>query len=128
MAVKSTDSLDAGRRSERDDKVRDPEYIDKRPDSKGAVPGDVTTEPVATAEESARDGKSRVGPPTVAQDASADWHVPEGVPQIRPGEEVAANTPKIGGAIELDDVQDEFGHDVSEHRSSGDKLDARKAE
>ena len=59
----------------------------------GPVPGDVTTEPVATAAESHVAG--RVGPPSIAQDSAADWHTPEGVEQIDPGAEAPAETPMM---------------------------------
>lgn len=95
-------------------------------DNYGPIPGDVRTEPVATAQQAARDGNERVGPPTIAQDASAEHHVPAGVTQIGPGEAVSAATPFISGPIELPDVTDEFGHDVSEHKSSGTKLAERE--
>jgi len=90
------------------------------------IPGDVRTEPVATAAESARAGGNRVGPPSVAQDATADYYVPEGVPQLDPGEEYPADTPPVGGAIELGTVLDEYGHDVSEHKSAGTKMAERE--
>lgn len=48
------------------------------------VPGDPTTEPVATAEQSHVAG--RVGPATIAEDAAAVEHAPEGVAQVKPGE------------------------------------------
>lgn len=91
------------------------------------IPGDVTTEPVATAAESARPGTGRVGPHNVAQDGSADWHCPPGVTQIMPGEEVPATTPSVDGARQLETVVDEYGHDVSEHKSSGTKEAQRDA-
>lgn len=90
------------------------------------IPGDVRSEPVATAQQSARPGSNRVGPPTVAQDADADYFTPDGVAQIKPGEEVSAATPFISGAIELPDYEDEYEHDVSEHRASGEKVAARE--
>lgn len=65
------------------------------------VPGDPSTEPVATAQQSHVDG--RVGPPTVAQDAAADYFVPEGVTQIEPGAVLPADTPWEGGVVKVDD-------------------------
>jgi hypothetical protein len=67
------------------------------------VPGDPSTEPVATAEQSHAPG--RVGPPTIAQDAAADYYAPKGVEQIKPGEERPAETVAAGGALprETDD-------------------------
>ena len=65
----------------------------------GPVPGDVTTEPVATAAESHVAG--RVGPPSIAQDSAADWHTPEGVEQIDPGAEAPAETPMMGGPVSV---------------------------
>lgn len=65
------------------------------------VPGDPSTEPVATAEQSHVDG--RVGPPTVAQDAAADHFVPEGVAQIEPGTVLPASTPWEGGRVAFED-------------------------
>lgn len=47
------------------------------------IPGDPSTEPVATAAQSHVNG--RVGPPTIAQDAAAETHAPEDVAQIAPG-------------------------------------------
>lgn len=61
------------------------------------VPGDPSTEPVATAEQSHVDG--RVGPPTIAQDATAEAYTPAGVEQIEPGAIVSATTPYEGGPI-----------------------------
>jgi hypothetical protein len=55
------------------------------------VPGDVSTEPVATAQQSHVDG--RVGPPTIIQDAEADHFVPEGVEQVKPGAVLPADYP-----------------------------------
>lgn len=96
------------------------------PDEYGRVPGDVRTEPVATAAQTARpDVAGRVGPPTIAQDASAEWHTPPGVTQIEPGDEAPADTPQLGGPVELDDVVDEYDHDVSPHKASGERLAAR---
>jgi len=91
-------------------------------DEYGRIPGDVTTEPVATAQQSARPGNNRVGPPTIAQDASAEHYVPEGVEQIEPGEEVSPVTPFISGRVDLPDVYDEHGFDVSEHKASADRV------
>lgn len=68
------------------------------------VPGDVTTEPVATAEQSHVDG--RVGPPTIAQDATAEGFVPKGVDQVQPGQVLPADFAWEGGGVELD-VEDE---------------------
>lgn len=67
------------------------------------VPGDPSTEPVATAEQSHVEG--RVGPPTIAQDADADWFVPEGVEQVEPGEEKPADYPWKGGRVGNTDVE-----------------------
>lgn len=66
------------------------------------TPGDPATEPVATAAQSHVDG--RVGPPTVAQDATADYHAPAGVEQIEPGTVLPADTPSVGGPVEGDRV------------------------
>lgn len=61
------------------------------------VPGDPSTEPVATAEQSHVDG--RVGPPTIAQDTEADYFAPEGATQIEPGTVLPASTPWEGGLV-----------------------------
>lgn len=86
------------------------------------VAGDVTTEPVATAAQSARAGTNRVGPITVAQDSSAKHYTPDGVKQIAPGQEVPADVPAVDGRIELPTSYDEFGHDVSQHKASADRV------
>jgi len=65
----------------------------------GPIPGDPSSEPVATAQQSWVQG--RVGPPTIPQDAAADWYLPEGVTQLAPGEVAAADTPMVGGKIAL---------------------------
>jgi hypothetical protein len=70
-------------------------------DIRKPVPGDVTTEPVATAEQSHVDG--RVGPPTIAQDATAEGFVPKGVEQVEPGQVLPADFPWEGGVVELED-------------------------
>ena len=51
----------------------------------------------------------RVGPPTIAQDAAATHHAPEGVPQIEPGAVADAATPMLGGAIPLPGTPIELG-------------------
>lgn len=61
------------------------------------VPGDPSTEPVATAQQSHVDG--RVGPPTIAQDPTAEAHTPAGVDQIAPGEVAPADTAWAGGPL-----------------------------
>ncbi|HEY5880106.1 MAG TPA: hypothetical protein VIU11_14445 [Nakamurella sp.] len=63
----------------------------------GPVAGDPSSEPVATAQQSHVAG--RVGPPTIAQDAAAPWHAPEGVEQIEPGTELPADTVPDGGVV-----------------------------
>lgn len=117
-------SNETGANSPRERTVNRTEDDDEFDD--GGIPGDVTTEPVASAEESARPGNNRVGPPTVAQDSTAEHYVPEGVTQLDPGQEYPAHTPRIGGPIELDTVMDEHGHDVSTHKSSDTKMAERE--
>ena len=73
----------------------------------GPVPGDPSSEPVATDAQSHVAG--RVGPPTIAQDAAAIHHAPEGVPQIEPGAVADAATPMLGGAIPLPGTPIELG-------------------
>lgn len=73
----------------------------------GPVPGDPSSEPVATAAQSYVAG--RVGPPTIAQDAAATHHAPEGVEQIEPGAVADAATPFDGGAIAQPPVPSELG-------------------
>ena len=64
------------------------------------VPGDPSTEPVATAQQSHVAG--RVGPPTIAQDAAAPYYSPEGATQVEPGEEASADLAMEGGAMPED--------------------------
>lgn len=61
------------------------------------VAGDPSTEPVATAQQSHVAG--RVGPPTIAQDATAEAFVPKGVEQIEPGTVLPADTAFTGGVL-----------------------------
>lgn len=61
----------------------------------GPIPGDPSSEQVATAQQSHVAG--RVGPPTVAQDSDAPWLAPEGVDQIAPGAEMPADTVPMSG-------------------------------
>jgi hypothetical protein len=49
----------------------------------GPVPGDPSTEPVATAGQSHVEG--RVGPATIAEDPAASWHTPDDLEQVEPG-------------------------------------------
>jgi hypothetical protein len=64
----------------------------------GPVPGDPSTEPVATAGQSHVEG--RVGPATVAEDPAAPWHAPEDVEQV-PGGTVAEDRAYFrGGPVE----------------------------
>ncbi|HEU5456791.1 MAG TPA: hypothetical protein VFU85_14030 [Nocardioides sp.] len=79
--------------------MSEPTTTAKDEQGSGPVPGDVTTEPVATAAESHVAG--RVGPPSIAQDSAADWHTPEGVEQIDPGAEAPAETPMLGGPVSV---------------------------
>ena len=65
----------------------------------GPVPGDPSSEPVATAAQS--HVKGRVGPPSIPQDARATHHTPKDVEQIEPGTVLDASTPLEGGAIAL---------------------------
>lgn len=65
----------------------------------GPVPGDPSSEPVATAQQSHVAG--RVGPPTIPQDAAADWYVPEGVTQLAPGTVLPADTAAEGGVVAM---------------------------
>jgi hypothetical protein len=73
----------------------------------GPVPGDPSTEPVATAAQSHVPG--RVGPPSIPQDSDAVWHAPDGVEQITPGEERDAATPLVGGPLAVPPVPAELG-------------------
>ena len=63
----------------------------------GPVPGDPSSEQVATAAQSHVSG--RVGPPSIPQDARATHHAPKDVEQIEPGTVLDASTPLEGGAI-----------------------------
>jgi hypothetical protein len=63
----------------------------------GPVPGDPSSEQVATAAQS--HVKGRVGPPSIPQDAAATHHAPKDVEQIEPGTVLDASTPLEGGAI-----------------------------
>jgi len=63
----------------------------------GPVPGDPSSEQVATAAQS--HVKGRVGPPSIPQDATATHHTPKDVEQIEPGTVLDASTPLEGGAI-----------------------------
>ena len=63
----------------------------------GPVPGDPSSEPVATAAQSWVEG--RVGPPSIQQDATAAHHTGEGVEQIAPGETKPADTVIQGGPV-----------------------------
>ena len=92
------------------------------------VPGDVTTEPVATAQQSHVDG--RVGPPTVAQDVEAADFVPDGVDQVKPGAVLPADFAWQGGPLPEGDVQADAvpGDDELQSQSSGPvRSDAAKA-
>jgi hypothetical protein len=84
-----------------------------------AVPGDPSTEPVATAEQSHVDG--RVGPPTIAQDKDAELFVPEGVEQVEPGQVLPADYPWRGGLVEDTEVQADAvpGNRVPQSQASG---------
>jgi hypothetical protein len=84
-----------------------------------AVPGDVSTEPVATAQQSHVDG--RVGPPTIIQDAVADHFVPEGVEQVKPGAVLPADYPGQGGVVDEQDVEADAvpGDDVKQSQRNG---------
>jgi hypothetical protein len=73
----------------------------------GPVPGDPSTEPVATAAQSHVAG--RVGPPSIPQDSDAPWHAPDGVEQIKPGEVRPANTVPEGGALPVPPLPAELG-------------------
>jgi hypothetical protein len=73
----------------------------------GPVPGDPSTEPVATALQSHVAG--RVGPPTIPQDSDAPWHAPDGVEQIAPGTVLPANTAAEGGALPVPPLPAELG-------------------
>lgn len=73
----------------------------------GPVPGDPSTEPVATALQSHVAG--RVGPPTIPQDSDAPWHAPDGVEQITPGTVLPANTAAEGGALPVPPLPAELG-------------------
>jgi hypothetical protein len=73
----------------------------------GPVPGDPSTEPVATAAQSHVAG--RVGPPSIPQDSDAPWHAPDGVEQIAPGEEKDAATPLVGGPLPVPPLPAELG-------------------
>jgi hypothetical protein len=73
----------------------------------GPVPGDPSTEPVATALQSHVVG--RVGPPTIAQDSDAPWHAPDGVEQLAPGAVLPANTAAESGAIPVAPLPAELG-------------------
>lgn len=87
-------------------------------DDKGRIiptPGDVRTEPVATAQESHVAG--RVGPRTIAEDSAAVWV--DGVEQIDPGR-VLADTPEGPGPVptdQTDDPQGEFLASLDDDRS-----------
>lgn len=72
------------------------------PEKLTPTPGDVRTEPVATAQQSHVDG--RVGPPTIAQDATAEAFVPEGVDQVEPGAVLPADYPWKGGVLPGSDL------------------------
>lgn len=61
----------------------------------GPVPGDPSSEPVATALQSWDPGM-RTGPQTIAQDSDAPWHTPAGLPQVAPGEVVPPDHPASG--------------------------------
>ncbi len=74
------------------------------------VPGDVTTEPVSTHQQSHVDG--RVGPPTIAQDAAADYFVPEGVEQVKPGDVLPAAYPWAGRPLPTEATPSEYSNEV----------------
>ena len=63
----------------------------------GPVPGDPSSEPVATAAQSHVAG--RVGPPSIQQDEAAPWAAPEGVAQVAPGTVLDAAYPLEGGVV-----------------------------
>lgn len=63
----------------------------------GPVPGDPSSEPVATAAQSHVAG--RVGPPSIQQDEAAPWHTGEGVTTVAPGTVLPAETPIEGGPV-----------------------------
>ena len=68
----------------------------------GPIAGDPSSEPVATAAQSWRAG--RTGPPSIAQDSDATWHAPEGVAQLDPGAILPAETVVEGGKIAIPQV------------------------
>lgn len=63
----------------------------------GPVPGDPSSEPVATAAQSWVEG--RVGPPSIQQDSTATHHTGEGVETIDPGAPKPASTTVEGGRV-----------------------------
>jgi hypothetical protein len=65
----------------------------------GPVPGDPSSEPVATAAQSHVPG--RVGPPSIQQDSDATWHTGAGVESVAPGTELDAAYPLVNGPVEL---------------------------
>jgi hypothetical protein len=61
----------------------------------GPVPGDPSSEQVATALQSWAPDK-RVGPQTIAEDSDAPWHTPPGMSTVAPGAEVDPGFPMSG--------------------------------
>jgi hypothetical protein len=63
----------------------------------GPVPGDPSSEPVATGAQSHVIG--RVGPPSIQQDETAAWHTGEGVTTVAPGTVLDSATPIENGPV-----------------------------
>lgn len=64
----------------------------------GPIPGDPSSEPVATALQSWGPG-TRTGPQTIAEDSDAPWHTPAGVTQVAPGEVGPPRHPAAGAIV-----------------------------
>ena len=64
----------------------------------GPIPGDPSSEPVATALQS-WGGGTRTGPQTIAEDTEAPWHTPAGVTQVAPGTVLDEKIPASGAIV-----------------------------
>jgi hypothetical protein len=74
------------------------------------TPGDVRTEPVATAEQSHVAG--RVGPRTVAQDATSAQPAGDALDEVLPGT-VLADTPEGSGPVPIEQPEDPIGEGLN---------------
>jgi hypothetical protein len=90
------------------------------------TPGDVRTEPVATAYQSHVEG--RVGPRTIQEDSTATWMPGGGLDQVDPGA-VLADTPEGTGPITEDVAEDPQGERLAAiHQAAEDGHPVRPAD